>query len=549
MKIASLILSLLLRAVTLLQRRVVLRRPIPWRRLVRTSDSRTLIRLAWPASARNLAMAASFLPIRQQEEVAIAYLCCRVLDAYEDLTPSHVCAMQSVRQAARYLCGDTQIVPVSLLGHPTRETDRLERFLSTRIDLLREALHGHLSPAARARVFSLLRRTAAGMCRALRMSRDTQGSLLADQSSRYGDMVLGAIVEYAAKCVLPNVTIDRRLCRAVGRVLQTANDLRDLNWDEFSGCRLNSEPRQLQAIRRLLRLLPELSLTRQFLEKIQAHGGPGVRACAAVMVETTTRFFEKWLRARTATGPSPLRRALASLVSIRAFGRLIEGVERSAYLIADAACRGFVGTTSRHIMNSQPASTGDRARRYLRYLIYQDPRSESRIIIEHAAEMTELALSLHQLVQPELLAQGPSQVLAGTLIVGDYVALCAVLALANLGGDAVATLGSWLLGYLRANPLRNGVKGAAAGAVSHYLSQCKAEPSEIKNGLALGRQIIAAALRSLDESLGNGSGWRHRRVLRHKLSQARLQLAALPKEIEQMLRPDWKAAEQIAWEV
>src|SRR5215470_19268602 len=107
-------------------------------RAARSPDE--LARLALVPAARNLGIAAGFLPADLRSEATAALLACRVLDAYEDLSARPLAA-GAVVTAVDYLNGDTDTPPPPPLpAIAVGDSEAVDLVLAERIRDVRELL-------------------------------------------------------------------------------------------------------------------------------------------------------------------------------------------------------------------------------------------------------------------------------------------------------------------------------------------------------------------------------------------------------------------------
>ena len=95
--------------------------------------------LALIPAARNLGVAAGFLPANLRAEATAALLACRVLDAYEDLSDRPLAA-GSVMAAVDYLNGDTDTPPSPPQAIAVRDSEAVDLVLAERIRDVRALL-------------------------------------------------------------------------------------------------------------------------------------------------------------------------------------------------------------------------------------------------------------------------------------------------------------------------------------------------------------------------------------------------------------------------
>jgi hypothetical protein len=206
-----------------------LRAPSQLTRLSRLDDPEEFLDQVFLAAGRNLAVASGFLSGEVRHEGRIAFLCCRALDAHEDLNRDPAVAATRLAETADYLRGQSDSPPPPPTTPGSRESDQLEFLVASRLPWLRQALASLPSPR-RGRVSALIEDLARAMiARAHAHSHPRSGSG-AEEPSRYGERVLGRVVRYALALmqVEPAATVDPA---PIGRLCQAANDLRDFSAD------------------------------------------------------------------------------------------------------------------------------------------------------------------------------------------------------------------------------------------------------------------------------------------------------------------------------
>ena len=186
-------------------------------RAARSPDE--LARLARIPAARNLGIAAGFLPADLRAEATAALLACRVLDAYEDLIDRPL-ASGAVLTAVGYLNGATDTPPPPLHAVAVRDSEAVDLVLAERIHDVR-ALLSALPIEGRERVGQMLVDVGRVMARNL----DSPLPRVA-----YGEGVLGRVVLYACSLVAEGACTEAdlgELAGCIGVTAQLANDLRD----------------------------------------------------------------------------------------------------------------------------------------------------------------------------------------------------------------------------------------------------------------------------------------------------------------------------------
>lgn len=279
-----------------------LRRPARLRWLASIGHPRRFVRAAIVPAGRHFALAIAFLPRARRDEASVSFLACKALDAFEDLSADRAAARDGITAAADYLAGRTARPPRGDQLAATRDSDRLEALLAARLPLLRVALEALPGDAA-IRCRALIDRIATGMLRARPDRR------------RYADDVLGEAVAFAAEVAAPAVPVPRAACRAAGRALQLANDLRDAP---------TARAREIA----LYQALPELPIVPHLLRWLPAGVGPGTRAAATLVVVTTCAFYLREVaRPVPARLRHPIRAALSGACSPRAYLATVAAVE------------------------------------------------------------------------------------------------------------------------------------------------------------------------------------------------------------------------------
>ena len=275
--------------------------------------------LALIPAARNLGIAAGFLPANLRAEATAALLACRVLDAYEDLSDRRLAA-GSVMAAVDYLNGDTDTPPPPPQAIAVRDSEAVDLVLAERIRDVR-ALLLELSVEGRRRVGRMLVDVSHVMA-------DNLDSPLA--RTAYGEGVLGRVVLYVCSLVAEDAcarTDLSELAGCIGVAAQLANDLRD---GELALYDAGDRQELTRAV--MLRLLAPAVGGFALLTRL----GPctpsrGARVAMAYMTITTTAFL-----CASVGAPAPYRRrlrlaaAMLAALSPRHWARMLERVRRSA---------------------------------------------------------------------------------------------------------------------------------------------------------------------------------------------------------------------------
>jgi hypothetical protein len=283
--------------------------------LARITDPGRFVRAAIIPAAGPLALALALLPRRRRHEATITLLACKVLDAFhrspdadgddrddrDDRSDRNDrddrgAAGTAVAAAVGYLTGESAQLP----RLAAQRSDRLDALLATRLPILRAALEALPGDAVR-------------RCRT--MIEQVGTCLVGAPAGRHRGAahVLGVGVVYLARLAAPSVRPPIATCRAAGRALQLAGELRDAETPEV---------RSWLASRALPALLDVACMARW----LPARVGAGTRAAVALVVVMSCAGT---LRQVGAAVPRRLHRQLhAALAAARS---------RNAYLATTAA--------------------------------------------------------------------------------------------------------------------------------------------------------------------------------------------------------------------
>lgn len=212
--------------------------------LARIADPERFLWAILPHAARSFSLCINLLPARAAKASAVAYLCCRILDTYEDMAPDLPARLAALEAfAARYqgseIVGDA---PALSGAAPVDERDRSHLLLVRRCaDVDRVFLS--LPPQRRVLIGDLVRAMAAGMARDAQRFTDQGGVLRGDaQRHHYGHAVLGEPVRFVARLVLllrdgrePLGEDETLTCLEAGTFIQLANITRDVEKDLARG--------------------------------------------------------------------------------------------------------------------------------------------------------------------------------------------------------------------------------------------------------------------------------------------------------------------------
>jgi hypothetical protein len=286
-------------------------------RAARSPDE--LARVALVPAARNLGIAAGFLPADLRAEASAALLACRVLDAYEDFIDRPL-ASRAVLAAVDYITGATHTPPPMPHAVAVRDSEAIDLVLAERIDDIR-ALLSALPFVGRDRVCRMLVDVASVMARNL----DSPVSRVA-----YSEGVPGRVALYACSLVAEDSCAEAdlgELAGCIGVIAQLANDLRD------GGLALYRASDREQLIRAvMLRLLTPAVGGFALLARLDPRTpSRGARTAMAYMAITTTAFL-----CAAVGAPAPYCRRLrlaAAVLAARSpdrWTRMLRRLRRSA---------------------------------------------------------------------------------------------------------------------------------------------------------------------------------------------------------------------------
>ena len=277
-----------------------------------------LARLALVPAARNLGIAAAFLPAGLRAEAGAALLACRVLDAYEDLIDRSL-ASDAVLTAVAYLTGVTDTPPALADAVAVRDSEAVDLLLAERIHDVR-ALLSALPVPGRERVGEML----ADVGRVMARNLDSPLPRVA-----YSEGVLGRVTLYACSLVAEDACAETdltELAGCVGVVAQLANDLRDGELALY-GAGDRDELTRAVMLRLLVPALGGFALLARVGPRTPSRGA---RMAMAYMTITTTAFL-----CAAVGAPAPYRRRLrlgAAVLAARTPARwttMLQRVRRS----------------------------------------------------------------------------------------------------------------------------------------------------------------------------------------------------------------------------
>jgi hypothetical protein len=266
-----------MRIVRLVRAIRALRRPPDLSALRSAPDPASFARAALVPAARNLGVAICLLPPAMCDEATVAFLACRVLDAFEDLGGAPAERRSRLLLAVDYLCDRRGRAPEGPPPVAVRDTDRVDAVLADRIGEVRALLRA-LPPDRRAAVHALLTGIGGVMARNLE-------SPLAREA--YGRGVLGEVVGYASELVAQGRPAVADFCASVGVLVQLANDLRDGEGAHYGATT------QAELVRQVILRLPPLVVAAFALlaDLGRAMRSRGARMATAYLTMTTAGFL------------------------------------------------------------------------------------------------------------------------------------------------------------------------------------------------------------------------------------------------------------------
>jgi phytoene/squalene synthetase len=342
------------------------RRPVLlWRGLTARRETPNLVRLAgmsdaesfvWailPHAARSFAASIVALPRPKARAAAVAYLYCRMLDTYEDLSPG---AGERVEKLLRF--GWRLREPSLPLPQPIADTlakddrDRLHLLLVARCDLVDE-MYQALPAGQREAIARLVENMAEGMAWSTRTLGRQNGVLIGhEQVVRYCHNVIGHPALFALEVLdgrAPEGDPAEDALR-VSEMVQLANITRDIEKDLDRGVAYHAalEPfthnrgdldERAETVRRVREEFLELALSRvpsyvRLFEDPGVRRSPAARAAAVMMLSFTDMHYRRCMEQaghkawRGPRGPfTTVIAASPALVSTGAARRAIRRIE------------------------------------------------------------------------------------------------------------------------------------------------------------------------------------------------------------------------------
>jgi hypothetical protein len=378
---------------------------------------RELARLALVPAARNLGIAAGFLPADLRSEATVALLACRVLDAYEDLSARPLAA-GAVVTAVDYLRGDTDTPPPPLPAIAVCNSEAVDLALAERIRDVRELL-SELPFEGRKRIGRLL--TDVGQVMALNLDCPMP-------RTAYSEGVLGRVMLYVCSLVAEDACAEAdlsELAGCIGVTAQLANDLRDGELVLYGACDREELTRAVMQ-RVLAPALGSIALLARLGPCIHSRGA---RVAMAYMTIATTAFL-----CAAVGAPAPYRRpvrlaaAMLAAVSTAQWTTMLKRVRCSV----DGAIHRLLDA-SPHSVTTSPAARSGAAD----LLALGDPRSMPPSVCPLIVGAT---FALVEALPGELLTGELPEFQVRRMMIADHLAFGALERLRPRDADAMRAL-------------------------------------------------------------------------------------------------------------
>jgi hypothetical protein len=481
-----------------------LRRRADIRQIAALHDPHQFLDAIFTASAGNLAVAAAFLPSSSRVEGTVAYLCCRALDACEDLTASAEEAKIQLRRCVAYLSGACNCEPApngEVQGH---YSDQLEHLILSRLCWVRSEL-GRLPTLGRQRVEQLVADVGGEMVRLadVRRVRDPQ------HAGEYADRVLGPVVKYSCELLgIPSKwTIDYG---SIARVAQIANDLRDRHVDYAAAPASPS----LTFLTMLLGVIEPATSVPGALSGFTFTRVSRARAAMVYVVATSTRFYLRLIGVPLNRRlQSPLRTALTCMISARAFTKFLVELEALISVCATTVCSSlFAGAPESSIAPWASMRVERRLSDFETSLALSLPSPSAGLALSRAIEMARIATHLRaNLPVARLTSDEEADGSHRSVLLSDYLFGAAVFALEPLGLEVLAGFADFLAVEAE-NSERTGALADERGELAALLTRIAMSASG-----QFGRSAVATETRN--RSLGR---------LYYRLDRTKSPLARMP---------------------
>jgi hypothetical protein len=433
------------------------------RQIAALRDPDEFLDAVFAASGGNLAVAAALLPSSSRAEGTVAYLCCRALDACEDLAASVEEAKILLRRCTAYLSGacDHEIAPNGAV--PRHYSDQLEHLILSRLCCVRSEL-GRLPALGQRRVRELVADVGDEMARLAeaRRVRDPRHAV------EYADKVLGRVVKYSAELLsIPSRwTIDHG---SIARVAQTANDLRDRGVDCDVG---PASPTQTFLMLLLGAIGPAASVP-SALSGFKFSKVSRARAAVVYVVATSTRFYLRIIGVPLSKRlQSPLRTALTCMISRRAFTGFLVELETLISVCATTVCSSlFAGARGPLTADDTTKRVGRRLSDLETSLALALPFPTAGLALSSAVEMARIGTQLRaNLPAARLTSEEGADRPHTSVLLSDYLFGAAVFELQPLGLEVLAGFADFLAAEAE-NAERTGALADERGELAAFLTR------------------------------------------------------------------------------
>jgi hypothetical protein len=377
-----------------------------------------LARLALVPAARNLGLAAGFLPADRRSEATAALLAFRVLDAYEDLSARPVAA-GAVVTAVDYLNGDTDTPPPPLPAIAVGDAEAVDLVLAERIRDVRELL-SELPCESRKRIGRLL--SDVGQVMAQNLDCPLPRTV-------YGEGVLGRVMLYVCSLVAEDACAEAdlsELAGCLGVTAQLANDLRDGELELYGACDREELTRAV-AQRVLVPAVGSIALLARIGPCIHSRG---VRVAMAYMTVTTTAFL-----CAAVGAPAPYRRPVRPAAAVLAAVSTVHWttmLKRVRWSI-DGAIHRLLDASPHPSLKASPAARSGAAD----LLALGDPRSMPPSVGPLVVGAT---FALVEALPGEPLTGELPELQVRRMMIADHLAFCALERLRPRDADGMRVL-------------------------------------------------------------------------------------------------------------
>ena len=384
------------------------------------------LELAFIASGRNFAVAASFLPRSVRREGRIAFLACRALDAFEDLSPNDCFAQQGIKGVVNYLAGSVTEPPSTTGLRAWDESDVVEISLAARLPIIRGELR-MLSITSQQRVQALIADIAEAM---LDGKTDRR-------AAEYGERLLGRAARYALQLIgMRSVwPID---FGSIGRVTQAANLLRDAEKDNRRQHLASHRDPNEARLRAILEALEASPVVPSALAAFESPPISRARAAVIYVAATTASFYIKqfghvcprWLS-------TPLLFAVFSIFSQEAYLTFCRRLDELILRLVMHAQVGRHERASSRLRSFGAQSVGQRRKckqEFETWLAMQHPDAGRALALHRVCRLAHIVMETCDIFPAEsILKRPPSIQTSSAILILDYLLACALRDVSTFG--------------------------------------------------------------------------------------------------------------------